>query len=69
MLNTRLLSHPMNWLVLWSMALIVFFVGHLLLCHFYQVHPGDAPSQLGNGSGNGVTGPGTADTTSSATNN
>jgi hypothetical protein len=66
-MNTRLLSHPVNWLVLWSMALVAFYIGHLLVCFFYGVHPG-APQVL-NGNGIGVAGPGTADTTSSATNN
>jgi hypothetical protein len=68
-MNTRLLSHPLNWITVWSMALVAFYVGHLLICFFYQVHPGAADKTLGNGSGAGVTGPGTADTTSSATNN
>lgn len=68
MVNAKLLSHPLNWLTIWSMALVAFFVGHLLICYFYGVHPG-ASSVLTNGSGAGVAGPGTADTTSSATNN
>jgi hypothetical protein len=66
-LNVRLLSSPMNWLTIWSMALVAFFVGHLLICYFYGVHPG-APQQLTGGQG-GVVGPGTADTTNSASNN
>ena len=69
MLNTRLLSHPINWLTLWSMALVAFFLGHLLICYFYGVHPGSASQQLNSSGGIGVAGPGTADTTASATNN
>ena len=65
-MNTALLKHPMNWLTLWSMGLIIFFLGHLLISFFHGVHPG-APRGMMNG--NGVTGPGTEDTTASATNN
>lgn len=65
-MNTDLLKNPLNWLTVWSMALLVFFLGHLLICFFKGCHPG-APQQMRNGTG--VTGPGTADTTSSATNN
>lgn len=65
--NTKLLAHPLNWLTLWSMALVAFFVGHLLICHFSGVHPG--VTVTANPKGAGTTGPGTADTTNSATNN
>lgn len=65
LVNTKLLAHPLNWLTLWSMALVVFFVGHLLISYFNGTHPGLTVTATGAG----TVGPGTADTTSSATNN
>lgn len=33
MFNWELFKHPVNWLVLGSMALIVFYAGHLILTY------------------------------------
>jgi hypothetical protein len=44
-INPRLLSHPLNWLTVWSMALIVFYLAHLITSYFEDRHPGVMPSQ------------------------
>jgi len=48
--NTNVLKHPMNWLVIWSMLLVAFFVGHLLISYFNGKHPGSS-----NAAGPGTT--------------
>ena len=58
MVNTRLLGHPLNWLVVWSMLFIMFYLGHLLISFFTGQHPGTIPV---SGTYEGVAGPGTDD--------
>lgn len=38
--NPRLLSHPLNWLTVWSMALLVLYFAHLITSYFEDRHPG-----------------------------
>lgn len=55
-LNTKLLSHPLNWLVVWSMLLIVAYLGHLMIAFFSGQHPGAVAV---NNATEDVAGPGT----------
>jgi hypothetical protein len=55
LLNMNLMRHPLNWLTLWSMAFILFYVGHLLISYFNGVHPG----QVEGSKTEDVAGPGT----------
>ena len=54
--NKNVLSHPVNWLTVWSMALLMFYVAHLLTCYITGRHPG---AIAGSNSTAGVAGPGT----------
>lgn len=38
--NAKLLSHPLNWLIVWSMLLIAAYTAHLLIAFFNGKHPG-----------------------------
>lgn len=53
--NPTLMKHPLNWLTLWSMAFLLFYVGHLLIAYFSGYHPG----AVGSGNTQGIAGPGT----------
>lgn len=53
--NTSIMRHPLNWLTLWSMAFILFYVGHLLISYFEGRHPG----AIAGSSSEGIAGPGT----------
>lgn len=39
-INTRLMSHPLNWLIIFSMLFVLMFTGHLLISFFTGQHPG-----------------------------
>jgi hypothetical protein len=39
--NLNLAKHPLNWFVIWSMALVLFFVLHLVQSYFSGQHPGN----------------------------
>lgn len=54
--NPRLLSHPVNWLTVWSMLFMLLYVIHLLTHFINGTHPG-GPVAV---SAEGVAGPGTA---------
>lgn len=56
-INPRLLSHPLNWLTVWSMALIVFYLAHVITSYFQGRHPGVAPD--GSTTTKDAAGPGT----------
>lgn len=53
--NKNILKHPLNWLTLWSMALLAFYVGHLLLSAINGEHPG----AVSGSTSEGIAGPGT----------
>lgn len=53
--NTRLLSHPVNWLVVWSMLFMLWYVIHLLTSYVQGRHPGAPPAS----SSENIAGPGT----------
>lgn len=44
-INTRLISHPLNWLTVWSMTLLVIYMAHLLTSYFEDRHPGVPPNE------------------------
>lgn len=58
LVNTRLLSHPLNWLTVWSMALLAFYIAHLLTSYWQDRHPGvpvnDSPTRDAAGPGTDV---------------
>lgn len=53
--NSRVLAHPLNWITVWSMALILFYVVHLLTAYVQGRHPGKPATD----STEGAAGPGT----------
>ena len=55
--NFTIMKHPLNWLVIWSMVFILFFVGHLLISYFNGKHPGAVGSDPATGDGGPGTGP------------
>lgn len=57
LVNTNLLRHPLNWLTIWSMFLILFYVAHLIMHAANGSHPGTSMS--GSTSTEGAGGPGT----------
>ena len=40
--NTNILKHPLNWLVIWSMILVFAFTVHLIVAWWEGRHPGVA---------------------------
>jgi hypothetical protein len=34
------MSHPLNWLIIFSMLFVLMFTGHLLISFFTGQHPG-----------------------------
>lgn len=40
--NLNLVKHPLNWLVIWSMVLVLFFTVHLIQSHITGIHPANA---------------------------
>jgi len=63
-LNLNLMRHPMNWLVLWSMALVFGYLLHLLTAAWNGTHPG----VVGSGASANINGPGGPGTTADASN-
>jgi len=56
--NTRIMKHPLNWVTIWSMVLLMAYVGHLLISFFNGRHPGDSAAGTAATTEN-VAGPGT----------
>lgn len=54
--NTKLLSHPLNWLVVWSMLLVLAYLGHLVISFVTGQHPGAVRASDPT---EGIAGPGT----------